>query len=87
LLAELTLPHEADLAPKPAWTHGKMPEDLLGRMLKGIVGFEMRVETLTAKSKLGQNKPKADTEGAIAGLEARGGAGDLATAALMRETL
>ena len=87
LLAELTDPNESDLAPKPAWTHGKMPQDLLGRMLKGIVGFEMRVESLIAKSKLGQNKAKADTLGAIAGLEARGGAGDLATAALMRETL
>lgn len=87
LLAELTDPNERDLSPKPAWTHGKMPEDLLGRMLKGIVGFEMRVESLIAKSKLGQNKTKADILGAITGLEARGGAGDLATAALMRETL
>jgi transcriptional regulator len=87
LLAALTLPQETDLAPKPAWTHGKMPEDLLGRMLKGIVGFEMRVETLTAKTKLSQNRSKADIAGAIEGLEARGGAGDIATAALMREML
>lgn len=87
LLAELTAPHEGDLAPKPAWTHGKMPVDLLGRMLKGIVGFEMRVENLIAKTKLGQNKAAADSLGAITGLEARGGSGDLATAALMRESL
>ena len=87
LLAELTDPNEGALAPKPAWTHGKMPQDQLARMLKGIVGFEMRVESLVAKSKLGQNKATADTLGAIAGLEARGGAGDLATAILMRETL
>jgi transcriptional regulator len=33
-----------------------------------VVGFEMPIDRLEGKAKLGQNRSKADREGAIAGL-------------------
>jgi transcriptional regulator len=39
---------------------------------KGIVGFDLEIERLEAKFKLGQNKTAADRAGTIAALESRG---------------
>lgn len=51
-------------------------------LLGAIIAFEMRVERVEAKFKLGQNRAPQDRAGAIAGLAAEGG--DPALVALMR---
>jgi transcriptional regulator len=57
------------------------PADYFERLLRGIVGVEIEILEITAKRKLGQNKPADDRAGVITGLEA---AGEGAVAAAMR---
>jgi transcriptional regulator len=84
LLDDLSEAHEARLDPKPRWTRDKMSPGRFDAMLRAIVGFELRIEDLRGTRKLGQTKGRAETEGAIAGLEA---AGHDAIAGLMRASL
>lgn len=49
---------ERRLAPKPVWTRDKMGEGQFDRLLAGLVGFDMRVESLHGTAKLGQDKPE-----------------------------
>ncbi|HWZ14466.1 MAG TPA: FMN-binding negative transcriptional regulator [Mucilaginibacter sp.] len=42
-----------------------LPDDYKQRMMKGIVAFEMVVDDLQAKKKLGQNRSKAERENII----------------------
>jgi transcriptional regulator len=81
LLDRLSAEQEARLAPKPPWTREKMSPGLFEGMLKGIIGFEMRIEDLRGTRKLGQNKKPAEIEGAALGLE---GSGRPEVAELMR---
>jgi transcriptional regulator len=53
--------------------------------LKGIVGFELRADTVQTKIKLNQNHPQANVAGAIAGLLATGSEEDAQLAALMQK--
>jgi transcriptional regulator len=55
--------------------------------LKGIVGFELRSDSVQIKLKLNQNHPPANVEGVIAGLRATGAAEAAAVADLMRAEL
>jgi len=50
------------------------------KLQRGIVAFEMPIETLHGKRKLSQNKPAADRAGVVAGLRASGDAESLAVA-------
>lgn len=68
LLDDLSAAHEARLAPKPAWTRGKMDPARFAAMLKAIVGYELTIEDLRGTRKLGQNKRRAELAGAIEGL-------------------
>lgn len=68
LLDDLSTVHEARLAPKPAWTRGKMTPGRFEGMLKAIVGYELLIEDLRGTRKLGQNKRAEELDGAIAGL-------------------
>ena len=77
----------------PAWTRaaveqlsarhgydtGRVDPDSIGRMLRAIVGVELRISRVVAKAKLSQNRRPEDVAGIIAGL---GGpaASDLAAA-------
>lgn len=45
-----------------------LPEDYVGNMLRGIVGFEIAITRIEGKLKLSQNRSIADVEGVIAGL-------------------
>ncbi len=65
------------------WRMDSQPENYLAGMLKGIVAFEIPIARLEGKFKLNQNHPEGNRRGAIAGLKARGGAGEIAVAALM----
>lgn len=71
LLEALSAQQEARLPP-PAWTMAKAEPAYLDRLLRGIVGFELTVETWRPTLKLSQNKAPAQRQGVIAGLEATG---------------
>jgi transcriptional regulator len=50
-----------------------LPPDLIEGDLRAIVGFQMPIDRLEAKFKLGQNKDADDRAGALAGLEREDG--------------
>jgi transcriptional regulator len=51
---------------------GELPEEYRERMLAGIVGFEMTIESIEGKFKLGQNRSLEDRRGMLAGLRSEG---------------
>lgn len=71
VVARLTQIHEAGTGERP-WKMGDAPADFLDAMLRAIVGLEITVERIEAKSKLSQNKDEADRRGAVQALQARG---------------
>ncbi|HZL21630.1 MAG TPA: FMN-binding negative transcriptional regulator [Polyangia bacterium] len=70
-----------------AWRVESMPPDFYAGLLTSIVGFEMPIERIEAKFKLGQNRSDADRAGAIANLERQALPGISALADLMRRAL
>lgn len=52
------------------WTVADPPEGFVAGQLRAIVGIEVRVTSIEAKYKLGQNRSDADVSGAITGLSA-----------------
>ncbi|MBI1239370.1 MAG: FMN-binding negative transcriptional regulator [Alphaproteobacteria bacterium] len=76
--------HERALAPKPLWTKAKMPDGAFERMLGGIEGISVALETIEGQAKLSQNRQPADHAGVIAGLTARGDGGSLGLAKAMQ---
>jgi transcriptional regulator len=66
LVSDLTDQHEAGRA--NAWSLNDAPDDYVASMLKGIVGFEIRIAILTGKMKLSQNRSQADRAGVVSGL-------------------
>ena len=57
---------EARLAPKPPWTTGKMPEEVLERMMRQILPFRLEVQDVQGTWKLNQNKTDSARTGAAA---------------------
>lgn len=55
------------------WDPESLPPDFKGRMMKAIVAFEMPIERLEGKFKLGQNRTPEDRKGTIHGLIEEGG--------------
>lgn len=53
--------------PKP-WAVSDAPEAFIAAQLKGIVGVEIPIETITGKFKASQNRPMADRIGVAEGL-------------------
>lgn len=68
LLDALSAAHETRLAPKPEWTRDKMRPARFAAMLKAIIGFELRIESLRGTRKLGQHKKAEERKGAAEGL-------------------
>lgn len=62
-----------------------MPADYIDKMLKGIAGFELQVDQLEMKSKLGQNRSTDDRQSVIAALSESNHSDDLTIATLMSE--
>ncbi len=83
-LKTLVTIHESQFA-KP-WPF-QLPTDYTGRMLKGIVGFEMPITRLEGKFKLNQNRSVTDQEHVIEALSSATDATTRELAALMRERL
>ena len=65
-------------------THGHPPQDYVDSLIMHIVGFEIEIDSIEGKFKLGQNRSVADQAGIAAGLEARDGA-DSDLLSLMRK--
>jgi transcriptional regulator len=85
LLEELTDEHEAGRA--EPWRVSDAPAAFTAGMRKAIVGLELTVTRLEGKLKLGQNRSRADREGVIADLRARGDEASAALAEAMQVVL
>jgi transcriptional regulator len=68
LLHRLTGRHEAGRT--PVWSPAELDPELLGRMLRGIQGFEIAITRVEAAAKLSQNRTPAQAAHAAARLEA-----------------
>jgi len=81
ILDAISHEQERRLAPKPAWTRGKMDPALFTKMTGAIIGYRLEVQAWRGTLKLGQNKPDAARLSAADALDAQG---RRAMAALMR---
>ena len=66
----LTNVHESDF--EHPWSVDDAPERYISGQLRAIVGIELVITRIEAKTKLSQNRSAADVDGVIAGLTARG---------------
>jgi transcriptional regulator len=81
----LTNTHESSLdAP---WHVSDAPADFIDAMLRGIVGIEIPIATLTGKWKVSQNRPEADRRAVVAALRQREDGRSQAMAALVQEAI
>lgn len=83
LLARLTETYERGRS--EPWRVDALPEAYVAGMIRSIVAFEIPIDRLEGKAKLGQNRSLADRRGAIDGLRAAGDPGSRAVADLMAE--
>lgn len=67
------------------WRLSDAPQDLVARLLGGIVAFRIGPCRLECVEKLGQNKPGADADGTMAGLREEGDEMSHAVARLMQQ--
>ncbi len=56
ILERLSARFEAQLTPKPPWTHEKMTEGVMERMMRAIVPLKLKIETIESTFKLNQNR-------------------------------
>jgi transcriptional regulator len=70
LVRRLTRKHESRRA--LPWSVDDAPAAYVSGQLKAIVGVELVISRIQAKAKLSQNRPAADIDGVIAGLQDRG---------------
>ena len=70
----------------PPWTNS-LPDEMNEKLIASVVAFEMPIERLEGKFKLGQNRKREDQIGAIEGLEASGNHDSVALSRFARETL
>lgn len=82
LVTHLTDHHET--AHGSGWRVHDAPDDYVAKLFRGIVGFEIAVETLVGKAKASQNRSREDRDGVRARLAA-GGLAASGVAALVRE--
>jgi transcriptional regulator len=71
LLARLIKKYEASVG-SSAYDFDKLPESYVGGLMKGIAAFEMHIEGLEGKFKLGQERSEADKQGVLDHLRAGG---------------
>jgi transcriptional regulator len=83
LLDDLSASQEERL-PKRPWSTDKMPPDLVDKMCKAIVGFDLPITEIQSKWKFNQNRGADDRRGVVAALDALGGDARLAVADIMR---
>lgn len=71
-LHQLTDQHESQMA--APWSVDDAPTNFTERLVRAIVGVEIKIETLTGKLKASQNQSDRNRSGVKAGLEAGDGA-------------
>ena len=71
MVARLTRTHEATAGNDKPWKMTDSAPEFIDTLLKAIVGIEIRVTALVAKSKLGKHKDVRDIEGPAEALKAR----------------
>lgn len=69
ILAKLGAEHEARIVDKEPWTLAKMNPATLDKLVGGIIGATLTIETMRGTQKLSQNKPAADRDGVITALK------------------
>ena len=84
-LRDLVARHEVSRA-KP-WRSENLAPDLFEKLAKAIVAFEMPIDRIEGKFKLGQNRSQDDRVGMLGGLDAEKSPDAEALAAFIRETL
>jgi transcriptional regulator len=76
VVRRLTAKHEAarlqSPGQSPKWSVDDAPRNFIEGQLRAIVGLELRITRIEAKTKLSQNRPVTDIPGVVAGLSARG---------------
>ena len=82
-LRRLTDTFEAD-EPAP-WSVDDAPAAFVAGQMRAVVGVELQITRIDAKIKMSQNRPPADVEGVIAGLQARGDEASAAAVAAANE--
>lgn len=70
LVRRMTDRHEA--ASAAPWSVDDAPPSYIAGQLRAIVGVEVVISRICAKAKLSQNRPAADVDGVIRGLQQRG---------------
>jgi transcriptional regulator len=70
LVRRLTERHEAGR--ERPWSVDDAPAAYFAGQLRAIVGVELRISRIEAKAKLSQNRPSADIDGVVEGLERDG---------------
>jgi len=66
------LVHQYESSRPDGWHPDRLPPELFDKLQRAVVGFELRIDDLQGKWKLGQNRTRADRQGAIAGLRQAG---------------
>jgi transcriptional regulator len=82
-IGELT--HSQESGRAAPWQVEDAPEDFVAMQIRAIVGIEIPIARIEGKWKVSQNRPAADREGVVAGLQAQGDEASLAMAALVAE--
>ncbi|TVV43175.1 FMN-binding negative transcriptional regulator [Thalassolituus sp. C2-1] len=77
-LHRLTDQHESSMS--NPWSVDDAPVEFTERLVKAIVGVEIKIKTLTGKLKASQNQTEKNRAGVKVGLEARDGANNRAMA-------
>lgn len=72
LVGRLTREHESRIPGNKPWRMADAPADYIESMLKAIVGIEIEISRVEAKSKLSQNREERDRLAAAGELDARG---------------
>jgi transcriptional regulator len=83
-LNELTDFHESSFA--SPWSVKDAPSDYIEGLCKAIVGVEIAVDRLEGKWKVSQNRPAADQQGVISGLDALTSPASIEMANLIKAT-
>ena len=68
LLAKLI--HKFEDSEKSSYDFAKLPDSYTYSLMAGIIGFELEIELLEGKFKLGQDRSEADKQGILKGLQA-----------------
>ena len=79
VVGKLTKFQERQASGDKAWKMSDAPQDFMAHMLDNIVAFTIDIETITAKSKLSQNREEVDFT-SVSGAMQRSGKADLSAA-------